>query len=78
MGAVYTQHAEFGENCFLLWKSNECGLMFRACTVSYAKAQNAKDFGKDTNAFLLAINSLRFAYIRGTPLTEFQIINKCL
>ena len=57
-GAKYTQHAEFGENCFLLWKSNECGLMFRACTVAYAKSQNAKDFGKDTNAFLSAINSL--------------------
>ena len=58
LGAKYTQHAEFGENCFLLWKSNEWGLMFRACTVAYAKAQNAKDFGKDSNAFLLAINSL--------------------
>ena len=56
--AEYTQHAEVGENGFLLWKTGRGEILFRACTVAYAKAQNAKDFGKDTNAFLSAINSL--------------------
>jgi hypothetical protein len=56
--ATYIQHAEVGENCFILWKSDPWGLMFRACTVAYAKSQKAKDFGKDVDLFLLEINNL--------------------
>lgn len=59
LGAKYIQHAEAWENCFLLFESEDWGLMFRACTVAYAKTKNAKDYGKDTDKFLSVINVKR-------------------
>lgn len=61
LGGEYTQHAEVDENCFLVWMWENKDLkkiLFRACTVKFAKSWGAKDYGKNDKDFLEAIKQL--------------------